>query len=121
MIDVEDTCVRDIPGYGICGKPAEHVVHKILGMSPREHLYKRPNEKEMETAELTADSLHRIAHRSGRKIEDLVAILAMGDVKHENITVQYEVVNDSEPETEEETTDGPEDEEGSGDGLLPTV
>lgn len=123
MLDTETTCTYDIPGYGICGKPANHVVHKILGMSPREHLYQRPDKGKMETVELTSDTLDRVAHRSGRRKEDLIAILAVGDIKNERIKVQYEVVNDSEP-TEEGETNGDSNEAGAtsdADVILPEV
>lgn len=123
MKEVEQpACVADIPGYGTCGKAPKHVVHMMSGLSPREHLYERPKTGPMETAYLTPFTLHRIAHRSGRSVEDLTVMLLGAEVKGQNLEVQYEVVNDSEPEDEEkEETDGQEGPEEGSDGILPTV
>lgn len=128
MVEMNETaCAALIPGYGTCGKQPDHVVHMMSGLSPREHLYTRPKKGSMETAYLTPDTIHRIAHRSGRRIEDLTVMLAAAEVKGQNLEVSYEVVNDSEPEEtpdedeEKEETDGQEGPEADGDRILPTV
>lgn len=92
MNQTETPCEFIVEGYGPCGRPADHIVHRHMGISEREHDFTRAKSGIKETATLSKRNLKRVARRSGRSLRELEVMRQVGIKKGKKITVEYDVV-----------------------------
>ena len=84
-----ELCVELIDDYGVCSRTAEHIVHKMMGLSEREHLFKREEVGEYEEMLLTKRNIRKIARKSGKQIRDLEIMRQAAKLKGKTLTVKW--------------------------------
>lgn len=90
------TCIYEIPGYGTCGKLRDHLVHSGIGISMREHPFKRLLVGKVKEVKLSKRNLKRVARESGRTVRELEIIRLAGLKQGKKMTVRYEMTGDDD-------------------------